>query len=153
MGSEMCIRDRYAEARWQSTPQRADKRTNGRERLPPPYSQLCFLAPSLRIFTLYLIMALMLSRFYGWERTCSADIHLPKNSRGRSLCLLADSSVYFYSSYRKIFYLASPDLFFFFAGCFCCASFFWLFFCSFCSCGGIFITWSSPLNRVKISGD
>jgi len=68
-------------------------------------------------------MALMLSRFYGWERTCSADIHLPKNSRGMSLCLLADGSVFFYSLHKKIFYLASPDLFFFFAGFFCFASF------------------------------
>ena len=59
-------------------------------------------------------MALMLSRFYGWERTCSADIHLPKNSRGMSLCLLADGSVFFYSLHRKIFYRASPDLFIFF---------------------------------------
>ena len=98
-------------------------------------------------------MALILSRFYGWERTCSADIHLPKNSRGMSLCLLADGSVFFYSLHKKIFYLASPDLFFFFAGFFCFASFFRLSFCSFSSSGGIFITWSSPLNRVKISGD
>ena len=78
-------------------------------------------------------MALILSRFYGWERTCSADIHLPKNSRGMSLCLLADGSVFFYSLHKKIFYLASPDLFFFFAGFFCFASFFRLSFCSFSS--------------------
>ena len=50
-------------------------------------------------------------------------------------------------------YLASPDLFFFFAGFFCFASFLRLSFCFFASSGGIFITWSSPLNRVKISGD